>query len=66
MPDARPHPNLLPRGEGESLAGFWHCETRQLHKTNPQNRECARAAPSPGGEGQGEGGRETNLALPQE
>ncbi len=52
--------------EGESFAGFWHCERRQVHKANPQNLECATAVPSPGGEGQGEGGRETNLALPQE
>src|SRR5438552_7627903 len=23
--DARPHPGLLSRGEGESFAGFWEC-----------------------------------------
>ena len=52
-------------GEGESFAGFWHFKSRQLRKTNPQNLECATPVPSPGGEGQGEGGRETNLASPQ-
>jgi hypothetical protein len=66
MCDPRPHPNPLPRGEGESFAVFWHFESQQLHKANPQNLECATPVPSPGGEGQGEGGRETNLAPPRE
>jgi len=66
MCDARPHPNPLPRGEGESSAVFWHFESRPLHKTNPQNLECATPVPAPGGERQGEGGREKNLAPPQE
>ena len=66
MCDARPHPNPLPREEGESFAVFWRFESRQLRKANPQNLECATPVPSPGGEGEGEGGRETNLAPPQE
>jgi hypothetical protein len=61
--NARPHPSLLPRGEGESLA------------VSPENLRLGgasghrvisgltEAVPSPGGEGQGEGGLPNSLEI---
>ena len=54
---ACPHPGPLPRGEGVSFASFWNFVCWRLHAIYSQDRQCALAVPSPGGEGQGEGGR---------
>ena len=62
--DARPHPGLLPQGEGELFAALWRCgHTRLAHDffannwkaaTTPatnHHAERSDAVPSPGGEG---------------
>jgi len=59
--NARPHPGPLPRGEGESFAASLENLSLDLPQalTNDLNRPIA--VPSPGGEGQGEGGRQNIL-----
>jgi hypothetical protein len=52
----RPHPSLLPRGEGEKFAAFWECFATELAGASSHNYKCPLAVPSPWGEGQGEGG----------
>jgi hypothetical protein len=49
--NARPHPGPLPRGEGESFAVFLKNLSLHLLGVSLQERHCAFAAPSPGGEG---------------
>ena len=55
--DARPHPNLLPRGEGIAATRF---DLSQASFTNPvagNSPNAETVSPSPWGEGRGEGGR---------
>ena len=54
--NARPHPGLLPQGEGELFAVAWRIE--RVSDWPSAGTEF----PSPWGEGQGEGGRELNSA----
>ncbi len=53
----RPHPAPLPRGEGKSRAAFKFIVRRKFHPWHSQSEAAPIAIPSPGGEGQGEGGR---------
>ena len=59
--NARPHPSLLPRGEGESFAGFWECRAAELAGGVSSIQETRKGMTSPWGEETGEGGRDTNL-----
>jgi hypothetical protein len=61
--DTRPHPGPLPRGEGESFAAFWQNQALDSTALISQNRNRPMAVPSPGGEGQGEGGRQTIISV---
>ena len=54
---ARPHPGPLPRGEGESFAATQNVVSLCLLKVHWPNLSRPIAIPSPGGEGQDEGGR---------
>jgi hypothetical protein len=54
---ARPHPGPLPRGEGESFAASFATLSLDLPRTLTKSLNRPIAVPSPGGEGQGEGGR---------
>ncbi|TAL06400.1 MAG: glycoside hydrolase family 95 protein, partial [Verrucomicrobia bacterium] len=60
---ARPHPGPLPRGEGESFAISGENPRLSLPDSLRQTKKRATAVPSPGGEGQGEGGRFIKLFL---
>ncbi len=53
----RPHPGPLPQGEGESFAVSRHIVILRLLDAHSQKCTRSHAVPSPGGEGQGEGGR---------
>lgn len=55
--NARPHPDPLPRGEGESFAVSLVNRRLDSRGAITNYRERSQAVPSPGGEGQGEGGR---------
>jgi hypothetical protein len=55
--NARPHPGPLPRGEGELFAGSRKNSRLVLPDGRADRRSHSITAPSPGGEGQGEGGR---------
>ncbi len=55
--DARPHPGPLPRGEGESCAAFSQIVNRRKRGSHSNNLRSRNFAPSPGGEGRGEGER---------
>ena len=57
--DARPHPGPLPRGEGGSFAVATENLRLRLPDARWKNQRARTAVPSPGGEGQGEGGRKT-------
>ena len=57
--NARPHPGPLPRGEGELLSVSRDVVSRRLPGALLETGEHSNAVPSPGGEGQGEGGRHT-------
>ncbi len=57
--NARPHPGPLPRGEGESYAVSLVNLRLDSREAITNYREHSQAIPSPGGEGQGEGGRYT-------
>jgi hypothetical protein len=57
LPEARPHPDPLPRGEGTAVDGF---EFREELLGRWLLSICLKAgsvSPSPWGEGRGEGGR---------
>ena len=56
--DARPHPGLLPRGEGETFGAFLECRAAGMAVASSSKLETDDAIPSPWGEGKGEGGRE--------
>src|SRR5678816_2270430 len=49
---ARPHPGLLPRGEGESFAAFLECRAAEIAGALSSKQETDDAIRSPGGEGQ--------------
>ena len=53
----RPHPGLLPRGEGAPPRGFRLAENRPANPGARLSKNAASVAPSPWGEGWGEGGR---------
>jgi hypothetical protein len=59
--DVHPHPNPLPRGEGECFAVSQHIVSLRLFSAHPEKRSHPHAVPSPGGEGRGEGGRYTMI-----
>ena len=52
----RPHPGPLSRGEGELDAAQQQNQTLDLQRLLPENPKTRLSIPSPGGEGQGEGG----------
>ena len=54
--NARPHPGPLPRGEGATFAVAFVNPRLDWRTVHSINGERALAIPSPGGEGQGEGG----------
>ena len=54
----RPHPGPLPRGEGESCAAFSQIVNRQQRGSHSNKQRLLNLAPSPGGEGWGEGERD--------
>ena len=59
--NARPHPDPLPQGEGESFAvplANLRLDSPNALTNKPKH---SKAVPSPRGEGQGEGGRQTIL-----
>jgi len=56
------HPGPLPQGEGKSFTIPWSFQRQRSHGALPKKLERAMDAPSPGGEGKGEGGRSTNFA----
>ena len=60
--NARPHPGLLPRGEGETLPASSENRAAELAGWMSVKWELSLAVPSPWGAGQGEGGffRENN------
>ena len=60
LSNARPHPGPLPRGEGESLGVARNIPGLRFTDALPNISGRALTAPSPGGEGRGEGGRPTN------
>jgi hypothetical protein len=64
--NVRPHPGLLPRGEGETFASFLECRESAIGGCAPCNRKRTAAVPSPWGEGQGEGGLKNKLKNPTE
>jgi hypothetical protein len=64
MFNTRPHPGPLPRGEGESLAASLINGWLDSRGAIADYRNRSLAVPSPGGEGQGEGGRHTIQAEP--
>ena len=56
--NARPHPGLLPQGEGELLAGFLKCRAAAmagaaLSKQAAAKGDSLSACPSPAGAGEG-------------
>ena len=53
----RPHPGPLPRGEGEIVADLLQNQTLGLTWLGAEIMKPPFAAPSPGGEGRGEGGQ---------
>jgi hypothetical protein len=55
--DARPHPNPLPRGEGTATTRFASFGRSLGKSCHGSPRVTANNSPSPGGEGQGDGGR---------
>jgi len=55
--DARPHPNPLPRGEGTAVGGSAPVQSASGQYRRRFSKATANGAPSPGGEGRGEGGR---------
>ena len=57
MFDARPHPGLLPRGEGETFAVSYENLRLGWPSEHLITGRLTKAIPSPWGEGQGEGGR---------
>ena len=57
--NTRPHPGPLPRGEGESLAVSLANLRLDSRGAITSYRGRSQSVPSPGGEGQGEGGRPT-------
>ncbi len=61
LTSARPHPSPLPRGEGESFAVSLANQRLDSRDAITNYRARWKALPSPGGEGQGEGGRPTIL-----
>jgi len=56
--NARPHPGLLPRGEGESFAAFLKRRAAGIASAASNKPETDDTIPSPWGEGKGEGGRQ--------
>ena len=38
--NARPHPGPLPRGEGESFAGFLKCRAMELERASSSNQKA--------------------------
>src|ERR1035441_8844026 len=59
--DARPHPGLLPRGEGITSRVFDFSDDCPANPGARIFKKAARVSPSPWGEGRDEGGRETFL-----
>jgi hypothetical protein len=57
--NARPHPGPLPRGEGETLSVSFANPRLDSRGVITSYRQRSQDVPSPGGEGQGEGGRFT-------
>jgi hypothetical protein len=57
MFNARPHPGLLPRGEGEPFAVSYENLRLSWSSGHCAISRWTNAVPSPWGEGQGEGGR---------
>lgn len=57
MFDARPHPNPLPRGEGNDGGAFSNFQSTCYSYPLTDTRVAADDSPSPRGEGRGEGGR---------
>lgn len=53
--NARPHPSLLPRGEGESFAGFLEGRVTELAGGALSKQEAENVRSSPWGEETGEG-----------
>lgn len=62
--NARPHPTPLPRGEGESFAASLVNLLLDLREVIAKCRAYSQAIPSPGGEGQSEGGCRTIQSEP--
>jgi hypothetical protein len=60
--NARPHPGLLPRGEGETFPAFCKNQRRDWPDGLSKYESATPDAPSPWGEGRGEGGRATKFA----
>jgi hypothetical protein len=56
--NARPQPDLLPRGEGTATAHFWFCGGLSGKFSHRYSGEMADVSPSPWGEGRVEGGCE--------
>jgi hypothetical protein len=58
--NARPHPDPLPRGEGTAIVHSSVLGNAFAQSHRRSSSETANGSPSPGGEGRGEGGRQTN------
>jgi len=61
--NTRPHPGLLPRGEGESFAGSLECRATGLAGQSCGSRNSCDGMSSPWGEETGEGGRNSNQEI---
>ena len=61
--DARPHPGLLPQGEGELFAGSLECRATGLAEQPPASQKSCDGMSSPWGEETGEGGRNSNQEI---
>jgi hypothetical protein len=64
LSNARPHPDPLPRGEGESFPASLAILRLESRAAITNHRERSLAVPSHGGEGQGEGEHPTIQAEP--
>ena len=50
---ARPHPGLLPRGEGDTLAAFWEWRVAEMARAASSNQEMDNGGSLSLGRGQG-------------